>query len=131
MAGKVSSETATGKRPSDNADAKIPAGGITWNEYATTDVERAREFLGGLFGWSTRRKEFGFEGAYTTFTFAGRDVAGLLALNDLNGAGDRPGWFPVIRVPSVDGAVAKACELGASVLSPPTGLPVHCRSRCI
>lgn len=106
-----------------NADASIPAGGIAWNEYATSDVARAREFLGGLFGWGTRTKEFGFEGAYTTFTFAGRDVAGLLALNDLKGAGDRPGWFPVIRVASVDGSVAKACELGASVLSPPTGLP--------
>jgi predicted enzyme related to lactoylglutathione lyase len=101
----------------------VPAGGIAWNEYATSDVARSKEFFGGLFGWSTRTKEFGFEGAYTTFTFDGRDVAGLLSLNDLSGTGHRPGWFPVIRVPSVDGTVAKACELGATVLSPPTGIP--------
>jgi predicted enzyme related to lactoylglutathione lyase len=101
----------------------VPLGGIAWNEYATSDVGKAREFFAALFGWSARVKEFAFEGAYTTFTCDGRDVAGLLSLKDLSGAGRKPGWFPVIRTNSVDNAAARAIELGASVLSPPTGLP--------
>ncbi|MFO0827487.1 MAG: VOC family protein [Phycisphaerales bacterium] len=115
--------TAESERHRGRSDAVVPAGGIAWNEYATSDVARAREFFSGLFGWGTRTKEFGFEGAYTTFTFEGRDVAGLLSLTDLSGDGHRPGWFPVIRVANVDATVAKCCELGAAVLAPPAGIP--------
>src|SRR5689334_14752512 len=79
----------------------VPLGGIAWNEYAASDVGRAREFFTALFGWTARVKEFAFDGAYTTLVSDGRDVAGLLCLTDLSGAGNKPGWFPVIRTNSV------------------------------
>lgn len=104
-------------------DAAMPPGAISWTEYAATDVRRASEFLGGLFGWSARTKEFALEGAYFTWMLAGHDVAGMLAVSDLLSGCELGGWFPVIRVPNVDVLVARACELGASVLAEPSGLP--------
>lgn len=103
------------------SERRVPPGAIGWNEYATTDVERARAFFTGLFGWSTRAKEFAHEGVYITFTMGGHDVAGLLSVNDL-AVGDAAGWFPVIRVSNVDAIVAKASEIGATILAEPTGL---------
>ena len=34
-------------------------GALTWNELATTDVERAKEFYGELFGWRFEDMEGG------------------------------------------------------------------------
>ena len=34
-------------------------GALTWNELATNDVERAKEFYGALFGWSFEDMEGG------------------------------------------------------------------------
>jgi predicted enzyme related to lactoylglutathione lyase len=102
----------------------LAEGAIAWNECASPDVPKTREFFAGLFGWTVRSKEFGLmEGAYSTFVSGTHDVAGLLALSDLNAGSDRRGWFPVIRVADVDAAVTKACGLGAVLLGPPDGLP--------
>jgi predicted enzyme related to lactoylglutathione lyase len=103
----------------------VTTGGVVWSEYAATDVEVAKRFLCGLFGWEFRTKHFGKEGGYTTFFIRDgsrtRDVAGLLCLSDLDGAGSRGSWMPVMRVQSVDTVTAKSCELGATILAPPTG----------
>ncbi len=133
MAGHSKSETT---RVADDAttrsgdaptirEVQVATGGVVWSEYAATDVEEAKRFLCGLFGWQTRTKHFGMEGSYTTFFIRDgqrmRDVAGLLALGDLNGPRTRSAWLPVMRVQSVDQVTAKSCELGASVLAPPSG----------
>ncbi len=102
-------------------DVTIGLGGVAWNEYAATDVARATTFLCGLFGWTERVKEFGFEGAYHTLSLGGEDVAGVVSTEDLEGP-RVGGWFPVIRVADVDASVARGCELGASVLAAPSGI---------
>jgi predicted enzyme related to lactoylglutathione lyase len=106
-------------------EVDVPTGGVVWSEYAATDVNVAKAFYSQLFGWETRTKHFGKEGAYTTFFLRqGQrlfDVAGLLCLSDLDGAGDRGCWMPVMKVHSVDAVTARSCELGASMLAPPAG----------
>lgn len=107
------------------SEVDVPTGGVVWSEYAATDVAAARRFYTELFGWESRSKQFGSEGEYVTFFVRSgsrtHDVAGLLALADLDGAGSRGCWMPVMKVHSVDGVTAKSCELGASMLAPPTG----------
>lgn len=124
MAGTTTVRFGSGRERGGNGTLErvVPNGGIAWNEYASADVPRSREFLSGLFGWTSRRKEFSHEGAYETFMFAGRDVAGLLSVRDLESREGRVGWYPVFRVTGVDAMVAKACELGASLVAGPSGL---------
>lgn len=122
VARKTASERGDGASPARAHERVVPPGGIAWNEYASPDVGRSREFLCGLFGWTARRKEFGHEGAYETFVFNGRDVAGLLSVSDLEGGSGRAGWYPVFRVQHVDLMAAKACELGATLVCQPSGI---------
>ncbi len=123
--GGRSAALAAGATHSPIHEVSVATGGVVWSEYAATDVEVAKRFLCGLFGWQSRTKHFGAEGGYTTFFIRegkrSRDVAGLLSLSDLDGAGSRGCWMPVMRVHSVDAVTAKSCELGAAVLAPPTG----------
>ncbi len=109
------------------SEVQLPPGAIAWCEYAAADVVMARQFLGRLFGWSSRSKEFSLEGAYVTFMLRDEDrsydVAGLLSQSDLAGTGSRGCWLPVISVPDVDALTARAAELGATILSAPAGFP--------
>lgn len=126
MAGSQA-KVGAGTRSADGrpVEVDVPTGGVVWSEYAATDVGAARAFYTALFGWECRTKDFGREGAYTTFFVrAGNrtfDVAGLLALADLDGGDARGCWMPVMKVHSVDAYTAKSCELGAAMLAPPTG----------
>ncbi len=92
-----------------------------WNELGTSDVDRAREFYTGLFGWTPEAQELGGI-AYTTFFNEGVPVAGLYALS-----GDMEampaGWMVHFQVEDCDRAAGLARELGAEVPVEPMDVP--------
>jgi predicted enzyme related to lactoylglutathione lyase len=86
----------------------------------TGDPGRSRRFYSELFGWTitdvpagpTVMPMFtGAEGAWGGFT--------PLAADDER----RPQWIPYAPVPDLDAAVARATELGASVIRPRVDFP--------
>jgi uncharacterized protein len=56
--------------------ASYPQGTFSWVDLGTTDVEGAKAFYGGLFGWQMEDLSTA-QGGYTMCRLEGRDVAGI------------------------------------------------------
>lgn len=87
-------------------------GTFTWNELATTDLAKAREFYTSLFGWGVDA-EAGHDAAI--FTVDGDIVCGAHAA----GEGEFPAWSVWFAVEDCDASAATAAELGAMTIMPP------------
>lgn len=84
-----------------------------WVDLATTDVAKAQEFYGGLFGWSFEQVAEGYEG-YIIAKRDGMPVAGLALIPEGSSM-----WGLSLYTPNVIDAHAKAVAAGAvSILSP-------------
>jgi hypothetical protein len=93
-------------------------GRFCWVELGTTDQRAAKAFYGGLFGWEPHDQPIGPGEVYTLLRQAGRDAAAAYTLRPEQ-RGVPPHWQLYVAVESADAAVARARELGATVLAPP------------
>ncbi len=95
-----------------------PAGVPCWVDLAQDDPEAAAAFYAGLFGWEMEdAMPPDVPGHYFTATIGGRLVAAIGSRSDAIPAAT--GWTTYVWVDSADDAVARARELGGSVLIPP------------
>lgn len=96
-------------------------GAFSWFELMTTDVDAAKKFYTGLFGWET--EEYPMEGiSYTVLKIGGKAVAGMMAMPD-EAKSMPPAWSIYITVDDVDATAKKVEELGGKVLRPPADIP--------
>jgi hypothetical protein len=86
-------------------------------EIRSTDPDATRACFAGLFGWSYT------DGAYPGYTFVEPGVEGALptAISPLQGDADTVLFF--VGVPDVSAALAKAEELGGTVVQPAQEVP--------
>ena len=70
-------------------------GALTWNELATSDVQRAKEFYGGLFGWRFEDMEGGGM-QYTMIHNGDRPNGGIRPQSEME-AGIPPNWLALLR----------------------------------
>jgi uncharacterized protein len=91
-------------------------GSLGWNELATNDVARAREFYTALFGWRADVMDVGME--YTVFNGDTGPLAGAYALTP-EMEGMPVCWLPYFGVEDPDAMAEKATSLGATVLKGP------------
>ena len=96
-----------------------PLGTVAWNELMTTDPEKGAEFYTGLTGWTVSKVDMGAMGFYYLFKRGERNAAGMMKHPDPS---QRPGWTPYVAVASADASAARAAELGATVIVPPTDI---------
>lgn len=97
-------------------------GDFSWVELMTTDVEAAKEFYRGVFGWELVDGPMP-GGTYTVIKAGGRDVGGMMKLPSTVPPGTPPHWMAYVTVEDVDAVARKAEELGGRVLVPPTDIP--------
>jgi uncharacterized protein len=98
----------------------IPASNtVTWFQIGTDEPAAAREFYGGLFGW-TIAAEPGSEGYDLVSYTGGRQPAGGIAHTD-GGAANHATFF--VLVEDVAAVCADAEQLGGKVLAPPVTTP--------
>jgi hypothetical protein len=93
-----------------------------WNELATTDPSKARDFYTSLFGWGT--KVSGPPMAYTEWLIGGeggQSGGGMLEINPEWG-NVPPHWMPYFMVADCDASVDKARSLGGEIRVPPTDI---------
>jgi uncharacterized protein len=103
-----------------------PAGVPCFVDTLTADIEAAKAFYGGIFGW-----EFAGPGPmpgdppgeYFVARVAGDDVAGIGTLPAQSPGGMPPGWNTHVAVQSADAAAARARAAGGSVLVEPFDAP--------
>ena len=92
-------------------------GAFCWPEIATTDLKRAKEFYGELFGWDIRATTGGF---YNIAHLRNFEVAGLYQLMpDQMKQGVPAHWMAYVSVVSADATVKSAVALGAKVHAAP------------
>ena len=98
-------------------------GAVIWNELMTHDYEGAKAFYGSVFGYTYEEVGEGF--TYSTVKRAsdGEVVAGLGEFGASTPAEVPPSWTTYFMVEDCDASVAKAAELGASVLREPFDSP--------
>jgi predicted enzyme related to lactoylglutathione lyase len=94
---------------------------MVWHDLVSTDLEGAKRFYGGLFGWTFRDFETR-RGRYTVASLDGEPVAGILQPRD-GSLENRSQWVTYFSVDSVDGAAQAAEGRGAQVALRPADLP--------
>jgi uncharacterized protein len=90
-------------------------GTFSWADLATTDIDGAKSFYPGLFGWETEDSPLPDGGVYTTARLQGRAVAGISTGQE----GQPPAWNSYVTVEDADEAASRASELGAAVIAEP------------
>ncbi len=96
-------------------------GSLCWNELMTTDTEKAKTFFTRLFDWGSHTSEM-INITYTAFLQDETPVAGMYKIPP-EMAGVPSHWLPYFAVADCDQSFAKAQEMGATVLKPPTDIP--------
>lgn len=99
-------------------------GALVWNELATNDTEKAREFYSELFDWTFDDMDMDVGGGmtYTMFMNEGRPAAGMMAIEE--NMGDLPpNWAVYFAVDDCDASVELASSSGGGVVVPPTDIP--------
>jgi predicted enzyme related to lactoylglutathione lyase len=92
-----------------------------WAECVVPDLAKAKSFYGELMGLTFKDLDMGDGPAYSIGKHGGCDVAGFMELSpQLQAQGVPPNWLPYVLVADIEATAAKAKELGASVMQPPT-----------
>lgn len=100
--------------------SSYPHGMFSWVELSTTDVEGAKSFYSGLFGWSAEGTPVPGGGVYTMCKKDDAFVGAIQTLQEeMSAQGHPPFWLSYVTVDSVDKAAARAEELGARIMAPP------------
>ena len=105
-----------------------PVGAPTWIDLASSDVERAQQFYGNVFGWTfeSAGPEYG---SYINAFKDGRPVAGLMHNDPQWNAPD--GWTTYIHTADIKATLATAIAAGAVTCVEPVevvneaGAPVY------
>jgi predicted enzyme related to lactoylglutathione lyase len=101
---------------------KTPVGSWFWNELASSDVNMALAFYQEVFGFDHDAMDMGPMGTYYVLKDpTGKARAGLM--QQPAGMSAASSWLPYLHVADCDAAVAKATQLGAALLRPPTDIP--------
>lgn len=91
----------------------------SWVDLGTTDVDAAKAFYAGVFGWTADDQPTDQGIPYTMFSKNGKAVAGGGPLPpNMAEQGAPPMWNSYVNVDSVDDAVAKVEAAGGSVMMP-------------
>ena len=109
-------------QPGDHKGAQLAneTAAWSWSECVTRDVDRAKSFYTGVFGW----KATPFEGMdYTVFENDGRGIGGCMAMPEAMPKEAPSFWLTYFSVADADAAAAKARDLGGNVAGQPTDIP--------
>ncbi|MFA5883480.1 MAG: VOC family protein [Acidimicrobiia bacterium] len=95
-------------------------GAFCWSEIQSRDIEGSKAFYGTVFGWEAVTHEIGPPmGSYTEFSLGGETIAGGMPMPPMVPAEVPTYWLVYFAVEDCEESVARATELGATVLVPP------------
>lgn len=94
------------------------SGKVIWNDLITEDIDAARRFYGGLFGWTFVETDGPGGREYSVARLGDVYVAGLLAVEKRDDGRKVSRWLPYVSVSDVDDAVRRGVGAGASMAAP-------------
>ena len=97
-----------------------PLGAPCWIDLATSDLERAKDFYGSVFGWTfeSAGPEYG---GYVNAAKDGQPVAGLMYNDPQFNSPD--GWTTYLHTCDVNATLKAATAAGATTCVPPMEIP--------
>ena len=101
---------------------EITPGAPCWIDLMTSDIAKARQFYGELFGWEYETGDEEKYGGYTTARKNGRTVAGLMQ-KDEDQAGMPDVWSTYLRSDDAEATAAAVTANGGQVYMPPMDVP--------
>ncbi len=97
-----------------------PHGMITWADVSAIDVDAAKQFYSGAFGWDAEDQFMDGQRVYTMFSKDGKATAGMGEHpQELVEQGVPPMWSSYVNVDDVDAAAAVFTEHGGQIMMPP------------
>jgi len=90
-------------------------GKVVWHDLITEDIDAARKFYGGLFGWTFDELKGARGQDYAIAKSGNIYVAGLVSIERPADGTKFSRWLPYISVQDVDAAVTRGVEAGATV----------------
>jgi uncharacterized protein len=93
-------------------------GALIWNELSTSDLGKAKEFYGAVFGWG-----WGGADEYAEAKVSERTIAGAAPRRPGMPAEVPDNWLVYFGSADVDADAAKAAELGGIVVAGPMDIP--------
>jgi len=94
-------------------------GRFCWLDLAATDVGRATDFYGGLFGWQAQ-EQIANNGSFIRMRLSDREVGSVYQLRNAQIALGMPShWTPYIRVDDLDCVTQRVPLLGGKVIVRP------------
>jgi hypothetical protein len=99
-------------------------GKVVWNDLVTQDLDVARRFYGGLFGWTFEQTTAPGGEPYLLARSGRIFVAGLVAVSSPSKAVVLSRWLPYMSVSDVDRSVAQAIAAGATVIVSARDVPL-------
>lgn len=97
---------------------KFQVGEFCWNELATPNVQKARDFYSKVFGWTFEEHPTD-NYVYTIIKKNGKEIGGIWAIPTEKQKDIPPHWMSYILVENIADFVKKAEQNGAKVLQPP------------
>jgi predicted enzyme related to lactoylglutathione lyase len=94
-------------------------GKFVWYDLITDDVEAARRFYGGLFGWSFEVTEGPRGTDYVLARDGGVWVGGMVTVADPADGTEYSRWLPYVSVADVDASADRASSAGGRVVVAP------------
>lgn len=94
-------------------------GVFVWRELMTSDIEGAKAFYGGLFGWTWQAADMPDGMVYWMGCKGETTVCGVMGLMDA----PMPFWASYLQVADIQASTARAAELGGEVCMPPQAIP--------
>lgn len=107
-------------QPRDHIGAQLvnEAGAFAWCELATSNVAKAKQFYGDVFGWG-----WGGGDEYAEAQVGGRTIAGVMPRRPEVPAEVPDHWLVYFGSDDVDADAKRATGLGATVTAPPMDIP--------
>jgi predicted enzyme related to lactoylglutathione lyase len=92
-------------------------GTISWADLSTRDPQAAADFFTKLLGWDITTMSDPIP--YWQFSVAGEGQGGIMGMPEMMGPEARPFWTIYFGVDAIESGVARAEELGATMMAPP------------
>ena len=110
-------------QPAQHTGAQLAnePGTFCWSELYTSDMDKSKAFYKAVFGWGEHSSAGDMP--YTEWEVEGRTIGGGMTKPPTMPAGMPDYWNVYFAVEDIDAAVAKAGELGATVMLPPMDSP--------
>ncbi len=116
IAGCVSTEEVETSGSGISFAEKPLYGKVVWNDLMTEDLDAARKFYAGVFGWTfDNYSARPGRGRYAIARLGNVYVAGLVPVTPRADGKKISRWLPYVSVENVDRALARATEAGATV----------------